>query len=212
MGSRSNQLLLGIIMLLIGLFALFRPTVSFSFSAVMFTVCGFAFVLLYHTKRKSWSLVLGGYLLYFGVMGFVQPLFRIGETINFVSTMFFIVPSVIFLILYYDKNKRGLLLPAMLMLWFGVFLFSKDLAVFLAHGGLLFMVCFGCAFVMTFLLGRGGVWRGTLFVGFVLIAAGFIFFGGLSIVFVLFGNLPQLLPILFILISGAVIIRALRRR
>jgi len=212
MGSRINQLLLGVIMLLIGLFALFRPTVIFSFGAVMFTICGLAFVLLYHTKRKSWSLVLGGYLLYFGMMGFVQPYIRIDEAINFIGTMFFIVPSVIFLILYYDKDKRGLLLPSMLMMWFGIFLFTKDLAVFIAHGGLLFITCFGFAFMLTYLLGRGCVRRGVLFFGLALIAVGFIFFGGLSAVGVMLRNLPQLLPIVLILASGAVIIRALRRR
>ena len=212
MGSRINQLLLGVIMLLIGLFALFRPTLSFSFGAVMLTVCGLAFVLLYHTKRKSWSLVLGGYMLYFGVMGFVQPYVRIIEAVNFVGTMFFIVPAVIFLVLYYDKGKRGLLLPSMLMLWFGVFLFTKDLTVFRAHGVLLFFVCMGCAFVLTYLLGRGGARKAVLFLGLALAAVGFVFFGGLSVLFVLFGNLPQLLPIVLILASGTVIILALRRR
>jgi len=212
MGSRSNQLLLGIIILLIGLLALFRPTFSFSVSAMMFTICGLAFLLLYRTKRKSWSLVLGGYLAYIGIMGFVQPYVRFNEAINIIGTLFFIVPSILFLVLYYDKDKRGLLMPSMLMLCFGVFLFTKDLDIFRAHGMLLFLLCMGAAFVLTFLLGRGYSRRFTLFFGGSVMAVGLIFGGGLSILRAMLTNMPQLLAILVILGSAFIIIHALRRR
>ena len=211
MGSRSNQLLLGIIILLIGLFALFRPTFSFSLSAIMFTLCGLAFLLLYRTKRKSWSLVLGGYLTYIGIMNFLQPYVQFNQALNIVGTLFFIVPSILFLVLYYDKGKRGLLMPAMLMLCFGVFLFTKDLAIFKAHSVMLFFLCMGMSFVLTFLLGRGYTQRFVLLIGLGLMAFGFLLFGGLSGLGAMFANMPQLLAILIILGSAAIIVHALRR-
>ena len=212
MGSRQNQLLFGVIILLVGLYALFRPTFSFSVSALMFTISGLSFLLLYRTKRKSWSLVLGGYLTYIGIMKFVQPYVRLNEAFNIIGPLFFIVPSLLFLVLYYDKNKRGLLLPAMLMLCFGVFLFMKDLAIFRSHSGLLFLFCMGDAFVLKYLLSQGASRRSTLIFGCFLIAFGLIFFGGLSILKTIFGHGLQGLSILLILGSGAIIIHALRRR
>ena len=212
MGSGKNRLLLGVIIMLIGLFALFRPSVAFSPSAMMFTVCGCAFLLLYYTKRKSWSLVLGGYLTYIGIMGFVQPHIPLNEAIDIVGTMFFIVPSIIFLVLYYDKNKRGLLMPAMLMLCFGVFLFSKDLLIFKGHGGLLFTLCMGAAFVLTYLLGRGYSRRFTLFFGCAVMTAGLLVFGGYSMLKTMLSNMPQLFAVALILAAAAIIIHALRRR
>jgi len=212
MNTRKNQLLLGVIIMLIGLIALFRPTVSFSFGAVMFSVCGLAFLLLYHTKRKSWSLVLGGYLTYIGLMGFLQPHIKLNETLNIVGTMFFIVPALIFLILYYDKDKRGLLLPAMLMLCFGVFLFAKELALFAGSGGLLFMLCMGAAFVLTYLLGRGYSRRFVLVFGCIMMAAGVLLFGGFAILRAMLANKPQLFAVLLILAAVAIMVRALRRR
>ena len=212
MGTGKNRLLLGVIIMLIGLYALFRPSVEFSLSAVMFTVCGGAFLLLYYTKRKSWSLVLGGYLTYTGVMGFVQPHIPLNEAIDIVGTMFFIVPSIIFLVLYYDKNKRGLLMPAMLMLCFGVFLFSKDLQLFHGHGWLLFTLCMGAAFVLTFLLGRGYSRRSTLYFGCGVIIVGLLAFGGFSMLKTMLANMPQLIAVALILAAAVIIIHALRRR
>jgi len=212
MSSRSNQLLLGIIIMLIGLFLLFRPSFSFSISAVMFTISGLAFLLLYRTKRQSLSLVFGGYLTYVGLMGFMQPYMHLRETFNVVAAMFFIVPALIFLVLYYDKGKRGLLLPSMLMLGFGIFLFSKGLTIFSQQKGLLFMVCMGLALVLTFLLGRGYTKRLVLILGCVMIVCGFTFFGGLSAAQTLYSNLPQALALGLILVSIIIIIRALRRR
>jgi len=124
MNIKRNRILLGTVIAIIGLAIFFKPGAGFFtglWSALAFCL-GLALILLYRTKRKIWSLIIGGYLAYYGAASFLTPI--IGHKIftDLLGAMFFLVPATAFLIIYKDKNRRELLIPASFMLWFGLFL------------------------------------------------------------------------------------------
>jgi hypothetical protein len=121
MDSRKDQAALGLIILLIGVFIFMNGFFEFDFGNLSLIAAGFAFLLLFRTKRKSWSLLMGGYLLYFGVSSaFIDSTTGAAVTermFTFVtSSLLLLVTGVIMLILFYEKNKRGLLLPGALLI------------------------------------------------------------------------------------------------
>jgi len=168
MSFKSNQVLIGVIILLIGVFALFQNYFQLSYGNISLIIIGGAFLLLYRTKRKSWPLILGVPLAYIGVSGVLSRVFPFHNT----AAMFFIIPSIIFLILYYDKNKQGLLLPGMVLLWFGIFLILKDFSFIKYLPFALLPVCIGAAFVIAYTIGRVFMNRWALYAGVVLLLVG----------------------------------------
>ena len=169
MNFKSNQVLIGIILLLIGVFAFFQNFIGAVPGNIPLIIIGGAFLLLYRTKRKGWSLITGVFFLYLGLARMFASLFPF---IN-AASMFFIIPAIIFLILYFDKNKQGLLFPGMALFWFGVYLILNEFPFARALPVSLFPFCMGIAFVLTYITGKGFVKRGMLYIGGILLIWGF---------------------------------------
>ena len=126
MDSKMEQIVIGLIVLLFGFFVAANVSFGFDWGALSFLALGMGFILMYKTKRKNWALVLGVYLAYFGLTFSVIESFpqngtsgtRLFETLA--GSLFFAVTGLMFMVLFYDKNKRGLLIPGALLIGAGV--------------------------------------------------------------------------------------------
>jgi len=142
--SKRNQILFGVILLILGITTLWKDVFVINYKQmlpfVLLFVGGFAFLLLYRTKRKNWALFIGSHLVYIAVLTV-----KIGK-FSFFSlmfpSMFFIVPGIVLLVLYFDKNKHRLLIPGSLLLFFGVWLIiaRSPLSGFTAQIGSLLII------------------------------------------------------------------------
>ncbi len=159
MDSKKNMVLLGLIVVLIGLLSILINFTSISIIDLMLIAGGSALLLLYRTKRKSWSLIFGGYLAYFGFSQVLNNLTNGFFSEYLFIAMFFIVPALIFFTLYFDKNKKGLLIPASLLFWLGLYLMLRDIR-FLFFPGLNFFLYMGAAFFTIFMFAKNymGKW------------------------------------------------------
>lgn len=209
MRSRSNQLLLGIIVLLLGLLILFQKYIVIDLFSIMLIICGSAFVISYKTKHKNWSLILGGYMVYIGAIRLINPYISGFDTLNIIGAMFFIVPGIIFFILYFEKGKLGLLFPASFMVWFGLFSIAKNISFIAVNNFSLFLAFAGFAFYTVNCFHKSLVSRWTFHVGTVFIILSIIFMGGLSKFVNLLTGLPQVAAVILILLSIVIIIKAL---
>lgn len=218
MNSKRNQILLGVIIFAIGLLTFLFPGGSFlyNFRSVIFIAAGLAFLLLYKTKKHGWSLIFGSYLTFTGVAWLLSPIIGTKAVLSFIGSMFFIVPAIVFLVLYFDKNKRELLVPASLMLWFGIFLCAKDFPGLRDLNSIgLFLICFGASFLTMFVLGKSRIGRWALITGAVLALIGLISviagLGPFGIAGMIFSNLGRILAVLLIAASIFIIIKAAKK-
>ncbi len=210
MNKKSNQVLIGVILILIALFSILKTYISLDYSAITLLVMGMAFLLLYRTKRKSWSLILGGYMIYFGS----AQLFLSQVPNSILAGMFFIVPGAFFLVLYYDKNKRGLLVPACILIWIGVaFIFVSSIALsFFAELGI-FIICFGFSLFSIYFLGRYHVTKFLLYFGGFFVLIGALFTRNIAKNFFLeIGDLPSILTYIVLGVGIIIIVNAIRKK
>ena len=125
MDSKTEQVFIGLIVLLFGVFIAANVSFGFDWGAISFLALGMGFVLMYKTKRKNWALVLGVYLAYIGVSLFMVETFPGGRAVGvrlfetLAGSLFFVVTGIMFMVLFYDKNKRGLLIPGALFIGAG---------------------------------------------------------------------------------------------
>ena len=125
MDSKTEQIFIGLIVLLFGVFIAANVSFGFDWGAISFLALGMGFVLMYKTKRKNWALVLGVYLAYIGVSLFMVETFPGGRVVGvrlfetLAGSLFFVVTGIMFMVLFYDKNKRGLLIPGALSIGAG---------------------------------------------------------------------------------------------
>ncbi len=212
MVSKPNQILIGIIIILLGIFALIQNVIRINYIFLAVTVCGFALLLLYKTKRKSWSLFFGCYMFIFGFYGILSNLKFIEPSGFLFAGLLFLIPGLVFIILYYSKNKRGLLLPASFLIWFGLYIMSFSIHLFQSISGGMFFVYIGMSFISVYLiekhfLSKFTLYFGTLFIGLgVLILVGFS--GGISVIL----NTPKMLSGIIIVIGVLTILKALRKK
>jgi len=152
---RSNKILIGVVLVLIGLFSLVTHFLHINYGLLTLFVVGVALILLYRTKRKKWSLVAGGYVIYFALAFAVHGTALAGIFPSAVAAMFFIVPGIIFLALWFDTRKKGLLLPGSLLAWIGVCAIICSAAHLHAAGVFTaFLICLGLGFITAHILGR----------------------------------------------------------
>lgn len=214
MSSKRNQILIGVILLLVGIISLRQDVFDINLggvlSFILLFVCGFAFLLLYRTKRKNWSLIVGSYLVYIGILTFKIGDFSLSSFLF--PSIFFIVPAFIFLVLYYDKNKRGLLLPGMIFLWFGIFIILAGFDFFKPVLGIFFFICMGTAFLASSIIGKEflGKWvKGVYLICYTLAILRLL---NLPYLKLILGYVPQAGSILIILASVIIIIKAIRSK
>ncbi len=180
MNYKSNRTLAGLIVVAIALYFLLKGT-SFSLTPFILIFSGLVLVLLFWTKRQSWALVLGMYVLFSGLHSLISPRLPGNVSNMLFSSALWVVPGITFFMLYLLKNKRGLLVPSMLFTWFGIFYLLSGLGIFstvISSGGLL-VICFGLAFVCAFFIGRDFSKKMSLYTGILLTVCGIIFGTGM---------------------------------
>lgn len=158
MDNKNNRVLLGVIILLLGIYSIVQKAIPVDYGSVTIVFFGLALLVLYKTKRKSWSLIFGVYIVYFGMVVLLMKLgFEDLDTV-LIGPAFFIVPGIIFLVLYLQKNKTALLFPGSALFWLGICLVLDNLNLSIFSNGGLFPVCAGLAFLTTFFLGKSKKW------------------------------------------------------
>ena len=171
MDSKKNMVLLGLIVALIGVLSIFINLTGVTVFDLMLFAAGAALLLLYRTKRKSWSLILGGYLAYFGFSQVLNNLTRGFFSEPLFIAMFFIVPALIFFVLYFDKNKRGLLIPASLLFWLGLHFILRDIRIPFALFSN-FYLYMAAAFFTIFMFAKNYMGKWPLYTSIVLLVIG----------------------------------------
>ncbi|MCL2462244.1 MAG: hypothetical protein FWF44_06215 [Defluviitaleaceae bacterium] len=170
--NKSNLLLLGIILVLIAAFSALQHFFSVNFMKMALLAGGVALLMLYQGKRKMWSLVLGMYLLYWGLIAVLQGVLPDHVFTTLTGAMFFIVPGLIFFLRYLKKNGGGMIYPASFLLWFGVFIILTQFPPLVRLGFPLFLVCAGGSFLFIYLVGKRSAHRGVLYTGVCLLGLG----------------------------------------
>lgn len=207
MNDKKNQALVGVILVVVGLYSLLSQWVDLPFIKiknlpVLFVAT--ALLLLYYTKRKTWALVTGMLIGFLGIIGVFPRSINAG---TFIVPMVFIIPGSIFIILYFSKRMIGFLIPGSILIWFGTFvgLTVSGLATGMMVPAL-FFGSIGAAFITMYILGHPGIGKWPLIPGCILLAFGFMFFMGFS-VRVVTRFAPRIIPIAFIVIGFLLFIK-----
>lgn len=137
MKTDYNKIVIALIIFLTGVFSLTAIYFGFDYKYILPLVAGAAFLLLYKTKSKTWALIPGIYMLYFGICCFLLP-FGVGYGNLFVS-MFFAAPGIIFIVLYFKNLKRLFLNIGAFLLSIGIFFIIAPIYI-----GNLFFLFIGC--------------------------------------------------------------------
>ena len=202
--ENRRRLLLGILIVLIGLYVIL-PIPNFGIGSFVLLFGGLALILVYVMKRRTGPLILGGYMTYLGVVQLTGRFLPEGTASGLFISMFFIVPGVIFIVLYIDKNKYRLLLPGLILLSFGTFLFVRGMPVIRLIGAApLLMLFMGIAFIAAHVIGRGYVGKWAMKIGRLFIVA-FCLLLLLSFV----SGVIQTLGVILIVVGGYIFIAAM---
>ena len=120
--------------------------------------------------------------------------------------------AVIFLILFFDKNKNGLLVPGMLLLWFGIFLIVSSHPFSSALPFSVLPACIGAAFISSYLLGTSFLNKWTLYAGVILLFVSAAVKFGLRPEAAMIRRLPAVISAAVIIAGLIIIIRALIKK
>lgn len=201
MESKSNKFLVGLICIIVGIFFVANEYFDFKMGDAFLFILGGAFLLLYHTKRKIWSLVMG-------IMVYAILIFRAFPNFggSILVAMIFIVPGIIFMVLYFYNRRNSFLITGSIFAWFGVFIFLTAVPSLDGMGGAVFFITMGMAFFTMYLVNRKEIGKWPLFPAILLIIFGFTTYYGTSPFKFIF-KLPSIIPIIFILLGLAIIIK-----
>ncbi|NLK21098.1 MAG: hypothetical protein GX308_03195 [Epulopiscium sp.] len=208
MSNKKNRTLIGIIIVVIGLFSLVNQWIRLPFinaNNLLLLFVATALILLYYTKKETWALVVGTITGFFGILG-VFPNIHI-NTATFIAPSVFIMPGIIFMVLYFSKRNIGLLVPASILIWFGIFVFLIISGI--ARGMMVPAVFFGsmgASFVSMYILGYPKIGKWPLIPGGILLLFGFMFFAGVSAGFIV-RFMPKLIPVILIFIGLFIVVK-----
>ncbi len=197
MNSKSNKLLLGIVFFIIGFQLLFKDKIGFDYKTIILIISGCSMLLLYHTKRKMWSLFLGIFLTFLGIIK-ILPSEIFGK--GFMCAMFFLIPGIIFMIVFHEKNKRGFLIPASTCIWIGIFFMLVGSHI-ITKSGALFFACIGLSLITDYVIGKEFIGKWAVLFGMIFVGLSIFSFFGAS-PFIIFNTVfPKLIAGILILIS-----------
>lgn len=121
MKSRNEQILIGVSIVLIGILFIFRDSIFLDFGSVSLIILGLAFSLLYRTKKGIWTLFVGAFLIFIGCSGIILSYLPIKYISNIlIVSLFLIISGACLLVLFFSKNKIGLLIPGTVLIALGV--------------------------------------------------------------------------------------------
>lgn len=213
MNEKKNQALIGIIIVVLGIYSLLSQWIDLPFIRmrnlpVLFVAS--ALLLLYYTKRKNWALITGMTIGFFGILGvFPRGYFSVGR---FIAPMVFIMPGLIFMALYFANRIIGFLIPGSILIWFGIFIGLISTGI--ANGMMVPAVFFGsigAAFITMYILGYSRIGKWPLIPGGILLAFGFMFFMGVSVGWII-RFAPRILPIALIIIGLFIALKGRRNQ
>lgn len=166
MTNKILAIALGFILIFGGIFYFFQDSISISYGAVCSIILGCAFIVIYFKNSRRWPILPGIYLLY---MGIAVAFFSNTDVFNYIITsVFFLAPGTIFVVLYYTTdNRRPLLTLGLILLALGVCVLLSGLFDFYYVN--IFLLCIGIGFVLNYILGKDYANRLTLIVGIILI-------------------------------------------
>ncbi len=148
MGKKEKGIRIGIILIIFGILFAIKKYFNFGFGSMIWFVLGLAFFVLYKNKGKKWALVPSGYFVYFWLSKILN-----GFGINiFLLTagMFFIVPGIVFVILFFDNKKDIFRKCSCIFLSAGIFIIlNKLLSISLLC---LILFCAGFGFILSSVL------------------------------------------------------------
>lgn len=205
MNAKRSQIVVGVILFLIGIFLLVK-NIIFDFSPFMFLFIGAALILHFVMRKKTWALITGAYLTWYSAYGFLSTLSDHGNY-RLAYSSFFIVTAIVFFMLFYKKKKIGLVLPAAIVFWFGIFIMFSRIGLLYITGPYLFTFCLGMSFLTAFFIRRGftGIGRWALYTGVIFVSFGVI--GPVGFIFI-----RIVASVLFILCSAVIIMNAVRKK
>jgi hypothetical protein len=151
MSGKLSSIILGFLLIIGGIFYFFRDIITVSYSAVCAAVIGAAFIALYFNKKKKWAILPGVYLFYLGIANVFFSDLAIYSYI--VTSIFFLAPGTILLVLYYSSDKSSPLLT------FGLILLELGICVLLTglydfNNVNILLLCIGIGFMLNYLLDR----------------------------------------------------------
>ena len=174
MNTKSNVILIGVILLLVGILSLLQNYISLNYWSFALLAGGGVFLLLYRDKKKSWSLILGLYLLYMGIASVSGGVLPDYVRRPMIMAMFFIVPGLIFLVQYIHTHRKGMLYPASLLIWTGIYTVLNSFPFMRVLFPSLFIICLGFAFLFVYFISEYFMSKWHLYLGVGLVAVGLL--------------------------------------
>lgn len=169
--NKSNLIFISVIFVL--LIACIYLKQYFDFGNAIYLMLGFAFMLLYKNKKQIWALVPGIYLFYIGIINTCSSLGL--NTVSLLIAMFFIVPSIIYMIKFYECKNLKLIKPMCRLFFIGIFIILyKVVEVEFYNLSITMISCFliGICLITEYSLGKGYFSNSRLAIGaiFIMIA------------------------------------------
>jgi hypothetical protein len=199
MENKKNQLLIGVILVVIGIYTLLNRWISLPFwnlEQMWLLIAGGALLFLYHTKQKVWALIVGSIFVFCGALRLVSPIFM--HNISLTAPMIFMIPGFVFIILYFANGVIGFLIPGSILIWFGIFI---GLVTNGWVNGILVPISLfgnmGMAFMTMYILGRTRIGKWPLIPGMILLGFSLFLFTGFS-AGTIFRIASSLVPIILI--------------
>ena len=155
MDNKKNQLGFGIILLLLGVLYLFQSAIVLN-AHIISLFAGAALMFLYILKKKTWALMLAGYLLLYGAGGILFGFFFPGRRFVNASAVMMLAPAFILFVFYFQRKRYGYLLPASIFLWVGIHTAFAGLIDSIMPGLSQHFraICAGSGFIMFYILRR----------------------------------------------------------
>jgi hypothetical protein len=207
MEAKSNKFLIGLICIILGAYFLVNQYFGFKLGDTVLFVWSGAFLLLYHTKRKVWSLVIGSMTL--AIWGF-RNFPNLGA--NVIVAAIFIIPGIIFMTLYFSRRKSAFLITGSMLAWLGVFSVLAGIPKFEGLAGSIFFICMGMAFLTIYMVNHREIGKWPIFPAVISIVFGFMVYSGKSPVKLFFGVVPSIIPIILIIMGVVLVIKSVIKR
>ncbi len=207
MESKYNKLLIGLICIILGVYFISNRYFNFNNmgNTVMFVLAG-ALILLYHTKRKVWALV-SGIIIY--ALWLFKMFPHLGGSI--ITAMIFLVPGIIFLVLYFSKYRNPFLVIGSIFTWFSIFIFLTCIPQLSINRSSIFFICMGAAFFTMYLINKYEMGRWAIIFATLLIFLGIIQIFG-SPFNIIFKTIPSIMPIILIVLGIIIIAKTFLKK
>jgi len=207
MESKSNRFLVGLIFIIIGVYFLADNFLHFKVMDMTLFIAGGACLLLYWTKKQTWSLIVGIIMCALGM--FKAGIFS-GTTIFLAAV--FLTPGIIFMVRYFTDRCSSHLIMGPIFTLFGLFILLSSLPFFKNYVMVLFFACMAVSFLIIYILGRREMGKWPLFPMAIFAVFAFTVYIGKSPVSLFFDIIPSVIPVIFIILGIFIILKAIFKK